>query len=430
MKVTILPQLSGEPEVMAMLQAFYSRSATPIMDRMEKLGDNVDSIKKSLAKFYIGYGHKSIGDCGFTTVFVEGVSIIAAKAVEDDPRFNGQECSTRYIDISGSVPDSEYPLSTEWRRLYLRMLPVLQQSIQTKYPFDQSNNASESVWRSGCNAKAFDIARGFLPASTLTNLSVTASLRTLREMCVAMSGSPINEVKRLAVKMNSVLKEHYPDSFGEWNDSELAEIKWRGTKPSMYYSHPTWTHTEEPIQIPEFNVDSSELQVLKTRPQYAALPPSIGRLVPNITINSTIDYGSWRDLQRHRRCFGVPPKLTPQYGLHPWYIEQLSDHAPEFVDEVEDLLQETQVAYNDAFISTYDFQGMVPLGCLVRFSLTMDLAQAIYLAELRSGPTVHATLRPLAIMLGEKLQGLGVKVHMNLSDTDIARRGNQDIKEK
>jgi thymidylate synthase ThyX len=97
------PQFSGDPEALAMLQAFYSRSAESIVSRVERLGKDLTSVKAALNKFYIGYGHQSIGDCGTVTVFVENVSILAAKALQENPLYNGQECSTRYIELSGKV---------------------------------------------------------------------------------------------------------------------------------------------------------------------------------------------------------------------------------------------------------------------------------------------------------------------------------------
>ena len=86
------------PENIAMLQALYSRSP-------ESVATHVDSVKASgsgkfMEKFYVGYGHKSIADCGSTTLFIEKISILADKAIQDWPLYNGQETSTRYVDMS------------------------------------------------------------------------------------------------------------------------------------------------------------------------------------------------------------------------------------------------------------------------------------------------------------------------------------------
>src|SRR3990172_7428114 len=86
------------PEDLAMLQALYSRSAASVMDHLEKV--KATGSGKFMSQFYVGYGHKSIADCGSTTMFIEGVSLLAAKALQDWALYCGQETSTRYIEMS------------------------------------------------------------------------------------------------------------------------------------------------------------------------------------------------------------------------------------------------------------------------------------------------------------------------------------------
>src|SRR5258706_10605385 len=86
------------PEDNAMLQALYSRSAKSVQE-------HVASIVKArsgefMKRYYVGYNHKSIADCGTTTLFFEGVSLLAAKAIQDSPMYSGQETSTRYINMA------------------------------------------------------------------------------------------------------------------------------------------------------------------------------------------------------------------------------------------------------------------------------------------------------------------------------------------
>ena len=87
-----------DPESEAMLQALYSRSPKSVREHVEKV--RAAGPGKFMDKFYVGYGHKSIGDCGTTTLFFENVSLLAAKAIQDWPRYNGQEASTRYLDFT------------------------------------------------------------------------------------------------------------------------------------------------------------------------------------------------------------------------------------------------------------------------------------------------------------------------------------------
>ena len=89
-------KIDGQAE--AMLQALHSRSTGGIESHLRILEEK--GAENFMEKFYVGYGHKSIGDCGSVTVFIEGVSMLAAKAVQDWRLYSGQEASTRYVDFS------------------------------------------------------------------------------------------------------------------------------------------------------------------------------------------------------------------------------------------------------------------------------------------------------------------------------------------
>src|SRR4030042_5043290 len=86
------------PQDIAMMQALYSRSPMSVKDHVEKVKQSGSG--KFMERFYIGYGHASIADCGSTTIFIEGVSILGDKAIQDWPLYSGQETSTRYVDMA------------------------------------------------------------------------------------------------------------------------------------------------------------------------------------------------------------------------------------------------------------------------------------------------------------------------------------------
>ena len=74
-----------DAEATAMLQALHSRSTGGLRSHLKVLEKKgADNFMQS---FYVGYGHKSIGDCGTTTVFIESVSMLAAKAIQDNPLY-------------------------------------------------------------------------------------------------------------------------------------------------------------------------------------------------------------------------------------------------------------------------------------------------------------------------------------------------------
>ena len=134
------------PEDIAMMQALYSRSSSSVIKHLEKV-KKIGS-GKFMESFYVGYGHESIGDCASTTIFVENVSILAAKAIQDWPLYSGQETSTRYIDMSKqsltdpvNTPESAKILK-DWCDFYLKAQEPLAIHLKSKYP--KNDNESQS----------------------------------------------------------------------------------------------------------------------------------------------------------------------------------------------------------------------------------------------------------------------------------------------
>src|SRR3569623_96996 len=118
--------------------------------------------------YYVGYGDKSIGDCGTATIFVEGVSMLAAKAIQDFQLYNGQESSTRYIDFSKqpfadpSNSDTGKNLLEGLRAFHLKGLARMKEALAARHP--RQEGEEEMVWLMAINARAFAIMRSFLPA--------------------------------------------------------------------------------------------------------------------------------------------------------------------------------------------------------------------------------------------------------------------------
>ena len=89
--ITLLPEIiQGDPEVVSMLQAFYSRSHKPISDRLEELtADTKQTVKEALKKYYLNYGHASIADCSQELVSKAFPLACAFYKSSDVQKFNG-----------------------------------------------------------------------------------------------------------------------------------------------------------------------------------------------------------------------------------------------------------------------------------------------------------------------------------------------------
>jgi thymidylate synthase ThyX len=125
------------PESGAMLQALHSRSTGGLESHLKILSEKgSDNFMKN---FYVGYGHKSIGDCGSTSIFIEGVSMLVAKAIQDSPLYSGQESSTRYIDFQ--IQPFKNPSGTKegetvlenWRTFYSKSMNITKEYLKKRF---------------------------------------------------------------------------------------------------------------------------------------------------------------------------------------------------------------------------------------------------------------------------------------------------------
>src|ERR1700693_2757585 len=95
-----------EPEIQAYAMAKYSRSALSMKESLKEISQQ--KAEKFLNTFYFQYGHRSIADLAHIALAIERLSILAAIAVADEQRWDGQERSTRYQDFRKSgyyLPD-------------------------------------------------------------------------------------------------------------------------------------------------------------------------------------------------------------------------------------------------------------------------------------------------------------------------------------
>src|SRR6202142_3225452 len=90
----------AEPEVQAYAMAKYSRSSLSMKESLKEI--STQKAEKFLNTFYFQYGHRSIADLAHIALAIEKLSILAAIAVADEQRWDGQERSTRYQDFKKS----------------------------------------------------------------------------------------------------------------------------------------------------------------------------------------------------------------------------------------------------------------------------------------------------------------------------------------
>lgn len=428
------------PEDLAMLQALYSRSPRSVTEHLAKVRQV--GAGNFMGGYYVGYGHASIGDCGTTTLFIEGVSMLAAKAIQDWPLYSGQEASTRYMDFSNAV--FENPLGTaegeaiqeRWRAFYLNALPRVREHILRKYPRNEGED--EKVYERAVAARCFDVLRAFLPAGAHTNLSWATNLRQANDKLRWLSHHPDPAIAGLGISILDAARKKYPNSFGadslktsrEGGERNEVEAYTRWVMSNDYFLGPSeWsTHLQMSARIDEMRLEYHQA-ILKERPRGAEVPPWLAE-AGLIRSEFLLDFGSYRDLQRHRAGTIRMPMLTTRFGFHPWYLEEMPD---DLRHDAEALIAAQESAISLLGCEPVVAQNYVAMGFKVPCRVTQSLPAFIYRMELRSGKTVHPTLRQV---IHEEIAWFRTRfpriaLHVDTDpDSWTVRRGKQTIEER
>jgi thymidylate synthase ThyX len=194
-----------EPEVQAYAMAKYSRSSLSMKESLKEISQQ--KAEKFLNTFYFQYGHRSIADLAHVALAIERLSILAAIAVADEQRWDGQERSTRYQDFKKSgyfTPD--FGDDQQARALYRETIENLFAEYESlsertsRYLLDITPKPAEmkqEAYERTLKARAFDISRYLLPLSTNTSLGEIVNARTLETQVSRLLSHTHKEVRYL-----------------------------------------------------------------------------------------------------------------------------------------------------------------------------------------------------------------------------------------
>lgn len=372
----------ADPEAVAMLQAFYSRSPMSIRERLTEmdavelldapaLNESYQNLKDKLNTYYVGYGHKSIGELGEIVIFVENISFIAAKALQHHPLYKGQEVSTRYVDFTNQPIPKISLLLGEYHAYSVDYEKTFKTEVAkslNKYVTLKEETYSELVKTRGepkspteirtYQAASFDESRNLLPRVMATSLAWKTDFSNAREHLMRMAGCDFPEVQNLALLISKKLTERYPyacgshvASSGSMRASLHQDVK---ARIDSGFVDPWWEvhhHSELDTMSDPYLIRLPELLEFKPSTPYRDYYHLTGSLA----------FGEWRDLARHRN------------GMTMWPLS---------------------LGVEDAFFHSHPlFEYSRTLGGQVPVSMVMDAVQLEYLMNLRTQKTVHNDLR-------------------------------------
>lgn len=393
-------------------------------------------------KWVVGYGHASVAEHAVVHLALENVSIVASKIIEDLRLGSFTEKSTRYVVFDRNsfvdLPVLGDELTPIYRKTcenlfstYLELMPAVTQALEERV---SRGSMTEGAYAAAIRAQACDLLRGLLPAGTRTNIGLSANARALEGLLSKMFSSPLLEVRALAASMHRASLTVVPTlvKYAKENPYRMTLRDVVQDKLRTIYDPGPWDAfatnvVGQPVRLVHHDKDALErvalalaydgsepvvhvrgiIEALKhaTRAEREGiLRAALARRGPHdpacrafeatsMTFELLLDYGAYRDLQRHRMLTPSTQRLTCRLGFEtPMELSEFgfaSTYARAMIDTV-DAWERIEKHF------PLEAQYAVPLGFRVRTLWTLNLREAIHVVELRSAKQGHASYRRIA----------------------------------
>ena len=435
------------------------------------------------------YGDDSVAELGEAQIAIEGLSNIAVKKIEDrriglsylekssryvawDKKEEGEYRFYRDPEISKSRFVDMYEDACNFSfNVYSKNIDPMINYVREKYPiekysFKDSTDGKEKsffklksesdiksanmIYRGSTKAKALDILRGLLPASTLTNVGITGNGRAFEYLLTVLGASELREERDLASKIKKELDttiksfvRRADDKYGKAFQKYLRDIKNKsksitakeikpklttGTITSLvdyesekiamdkiitsiiYEQSPSTSYQNILYQVKKFSKEKkikiiNEFVKLRTNRRHR---PS--RAFENVyyTFDLCNNFGMFRDFHRHRALTLERQLLTTDHGFNiPDEIKILGIET-----DFTDCMNKTKETF-EKIRKKYPEQGQYVVNFAYNYPYFMkfNLREACHLIELRTVPQGHADYRLVAQQMFKQIN----KIHPNLS---------------
>jgi len=435
------------------------------------------------------YGDDSVAELGEAQIAIEGLSNIAVKKIEDRRiGLSYLEKSSRYVAWN-KKEKGKYRFYRDHEIMKSRFADMYEESCNfsfdiyskniepmisyvrekysiEKYTFKDSTDGKEKlfsklkndidiksanmIYRGSTKAKALDILRGLLPASTLTNVGITGNGRAFEYLLTILGSSELREERDLAskikIELDTTIKSFVrraDDKYGKAFQKYLKDIKNKTksiiakeikSKPTtgiitklvdyesekiamdkiitsiIYEQSPSTSYQNILQQVKIFSKQKkikiiNEFVKLRTNRRHR---PS--RAFENVyyTFDLCNNFGMFRDLHRHRALTLERQLLTTDHGYNiPNEIKILG-----IEKDFEDCMSNTKETF-DKIRKKHPEQGQYVVNFAYNYPYFMkfNLREACHLIELRTVPQGHADYRRVVQQMFKEIN----KIHPNLS---------------
>ncbi len=403
-------------------------------------------------RVFVGYGDDSVAQLGGAHVACEWVSNVLTKVLQRPRLGSYLEQSTRYIAYDSPLPQppggyryfrDATTLGPRYEQamdelfsIYAALLPRLRAWAAAQFPPAAGEPAAAHA--RAIKAKALDLVRGLLPASSLSHMGIFASGQTYEQLILHLLAHPLPEARGYAqmildavkaVMPSFVARVERPERGGEWiaylEARTQAGERW-GARLGIDAGHAgvacggpsvTLLRAEgseddllaallfEAAGCPEETVRSA-VAALGGEQRAALLGDLVGaranrRQRPgrgfealSYRFEIVSDYGAFRDLQRHRMLTVQWQALSPALGAEVPEQVTLAGCGDPYRRALEVSQREFERLAGVGLSSCAPYA--LCLGFRIRYILDLNAREAMHLIELRSGREGHPSYRAIA----------------------------------
>ncbi len=409
------------PEVIAVAFAKCSRSPEDFDKIAAEL--NADKSRQFHEKWVVGYGHSSVAEHAVLSIAIENVSMLATKVLEDNRLASYTEKSTRYQVFDKDryykpkkIMDSKFgPLYEKTinfiLEVYQKLFPKMVEFLKGKYP-----DAKEIEIKN----KALDNLRYLLPVAVQTNLGMTVNARNLEYGIVKLMSHPLEEMHDIGKEIKEAVSKVTPTLIKYTKPSEyLVETvasmpalsdNERGTDGAVLveydvdavnkivssllyrFSQTSYDSIRKHVEeMPDDEKDSIIDEALKRLGKFDKPLREFENAV--YTFDVLMDYGAFRDVQRHRMCTQTNQDFTVDYGY-----DVPSEVVEAGMDNEFRLCMETAKEAHNALKPELPAEAayIIPMAYKKRVLMTMNLRELFHFIKLRSTQHGHISYRRIA----------------------------------
>lgn len=437
------------------------------------------------------YGDDSVAELGEAQIAIEGISNIATQKIEDrriglsylekssryvvfDQKVNGKykyyrepaimnsEFADKYIEVCELDFDTyhkhlEHMIKCVQEKEQLDSMTFRDSESGSEVPFGNLKNqkdidSAKRIYNATTRAKALDILRSLLPASTITNVGITGNGRAFEYVLSFLYGSPLEEERNIAKILHDELNNVIPAFVRRANDKYGKALQEYFSKTQdaikslvhKYLSNIPLQTKEEPVSLIEYeDNESAEIKIVAAILYEQAEGHSLAQInkvarsmsgeerkkvidaytmhrtnrrhrpgrafeVVDYTFDLLTNFGMFRDFHRHRVLTLERQLLTTKHGY---------DTPLEVVDlgirkDFDDCMYKTREVYEQiARKFPHQAQYVVNFAYRYPYFMKMNLREACHLIELRTVPQGHPDYRKVA----QKMYYAIERVHLNLA---------------